>query len=253
MKRLVLLSLVLLSGCACLWAADPRGEYVARWSSVAQSEMTRTGVPASITLAQGILESSCGRSLLATAANNHFGIKCHGWKGNQMYKEAEIGKECFRSYEKAEDSFRDHSDFLCSRDRYKTLFDLDPTDYKAWAKGLRQAGYATDPLYSDKLVKIIEENELYRFDAKKQNEPSLALEPATPLDTEGTEEYEIPLAREVYKIDGVPCVYAMEGETYESIALLYKLFHKELLRFNGLKEDEPLHGGQIVYLSAPKK
>ncbi len=142
----------------------PQEKYIERYASIAVSEMYRTGVPASITLAQGILESGSGLSSLARKSNNHFGIKCHGWKGRKVYHDDDARGECFRAYDHPEESFRDHSDFLRYRDRYKFLFDYKTTDYKAWAKGLKKAGYATDPHYADKLIKYIEDYDLSRFD-----------------------------------------------------------------------------------------
>ena len=140
-------------------------KYVQKWASTAVREMYRSGVPASITLAQGMLESRCGLSSLAAEGNNHFGIKCHSdWKGKSMKVDDDRKGECFRVYDSAEESFRDHSDFLRYRDRYKFLFDYDVTDYKAWAYGLKKAGYATDPSYPSKLIKLIEDYGLSRYD-----------------------------------------------------------------------------------------
>ena len=140
-------------------------KYVQKWASTAVREMYRSGVPASITLAQGMLESRCGLSSLAAEGNNHFGIKCHSdWKGKSMKVDDDRKGECFRVYDSAEESFRDHSDFLRYRDRYKFLFDYDVTDYKAWAYGLKKAGYATDPAYPSKLIKLIEDYGLSRYD-----------------------------------------------------------------------------------------
>lgn len=162
MKRFLLILLSLL----CL-AADksPQEKYIEKYSGIAVSEMARSGVPASITLAQGLVESRAGLAPLAAKGNNHFGIKCHSdWKGRKMYQDDDAKGECFRVYATAELSFRDHSDFLRYKDRYKSLFDLKPTDYKGWAHGLKKAGYATDPKYASKLIKVIEDYELYRFD-----------------------------------------------------------------------------------------
>ncbi len=145
--------------------SSPQEEYIEKWYGVAVSEMYRSGVPASITLAQGLLESASGRSELALYANNHFGIKCHDWKGQKAYFDDDRKGECFRKYPDAEASFRDHSDFLRYRDRYKFLFDFGQSDYKSWAYGLKKAGYATDPAYPGKLIDIIERYGLDRFDS----------------------------------------------------------------------------------------
>ena len=138
--------------------------YIEKYAQMAVDEMFRSGVPASITLAQGMLESGNGKSYLATEGNNHFGIKCHDWKGPGVYIDAEKKNECFRKYKSVAESYKDHSDFLRYRDRYKSLFDLKTTDYKGWAHGLKRAGYATDPAYPRKLINLIETYDLSRFD-----------------------------------------------------------------------------------------
>ena len=139
-------------------------DYIRDYAGIAQEEMELYNIPASITLAQGILESGAGNGELTTRANNHFGIKCHDWTGEKVYHDDDRRQECFRKYESAKYSFRDHSLFLANRKRYASLFELDHDDYKGWAKGLRQAGYATDRRYPDKLIDLIERYELYKFD-----------------------------------------------------------------------------------------
>lgn len=152
---------------------SPQEKYIEKWAPTAVREMYRSGVPASITLAQGLLESGFGNSELAVKGNNHFGIKCHSdWKGKSMKVDDDRKGECFRVYDDAEESFRDHSDFLRYQDRYKFLFDFDTKDYESWAYGLRKAGYATDPAYPAKLIKNIEEFDLSRFDSMTQAEVS---------------------------------------------------------------------------------
>lgn len=146
-------------------AADYAREYLGKYSGLAVREMNRTGIPASITLAQGMLESNYGRSRLATQGNNHFGIKCHSdWTGQKMYHDDNHRNECFRSYRSAEESFRDHSDFLVNGSRYRDLFSLKGTDYRGWAHGLKRAGYATDPKYPELLIRKIEEYGLWAYD-----------------------------------------------------------------------------------------
>ena len=169
MKRILF---VLVAACLALGAGkNPRLAYIDQYSALAVLEMQRTGVPASITLAQGMLESGYGLSPLATKAHNHFGMKCHSdWKGEKFFYDDETPDECFRVYPTVEDSFRAHSDFLRGRERYKSLFDLDPTDYKGWARGLRRAGYATDPGYATKLINLIEDFQLYRFDTMTEDD-----------------------------------------------------------------------------------
>jgi hypothetical protein len=258
MKR-ILIALFLLLGIVCLVAKDdtPQERYVKKYAEMAVKEMIRSGVPASITLAQGMLESGNGQSRLAVQGNNHFGIKCHkGWEGKTLHHDDDAPGECFRVYESVADSYKDHSDFLRYRDRYKFLFDLDRTDYKGWAYGLKKAGYATDPGYPAKLIKYIEEYDLARYDVlEKTEEVEVPLPPhriEAPVLAMANEEFNFPLTRELYSINGVPFVYALEGETYKSIAKYYHLFHKEILSFNDLKKDQPLLPGTVVYLSFKK-
>ena len=261
---------------------SPQEIYIEQFASLAVEEMYRSGVPASITLAQGMLESRYGLSELAVKGNNHFGIKCHNnWKGKKMYYDDDRKGECFRKYPSPEQSYRDHSDFLRYRDRYKFLFDYKITDYKAWARGLKKAGYATDPAYPKKLIELIEEYKLYEYDTKPrsyakhakkedngkpQKEPKPVKEkksdlpPPSPTVIEQTEaltsvqsqDFHFSMSRQVYKRNGVPFVKAMEGETYADIAAANNLFVREILRFNDLDTAVALLPGTEVYLK-PKK
>ncbi len=260
-------------------SSDPKLAYIAKYSDLAVSEMYRTGVPASITLAQGILESASGQSQLAIQGNNHFGIKCHNWDGERVFFDDDEKGECFRKYNDPEQSFKDHSDFIRYRDRYKFLFDLDVTDYTAWAHGLKNAGYATDPLYAQKLIKIIEEYDLSKYDSPKRismeqkkllpdskkttksaevdlgiklPESPLSLEAPKPIANGKRNVFSFSLSRKMFSQNGVPFVYANEGETYEQIAKYYNLFKKEILRFNDIKQDKPLHSGTVVYVQAKR-
>ena len=249
-----------------LQGQDARQAYIDKYSKVAVSEMYRAGVPASITLAQGMLESGNGKSELAAKGNNHFGIKCHtDWKGKTMKIDDDSKGECFRVYKNAEQSFRDHSDFLRYRDRYKFLFSYEITDYKSWAYGLKKAGYATDPSYADKLIRVIEENRLWRFDTQGETadvpgaaapalpEAPAVLEEAHRLDFDSSDEvFTFSLKRPVYEKNGVLFVYAAEGESYATIAAAYNLFEREILRYNDLRESGPLQPGTVVYIQ-PKK
>ena len=140
--------------------------YIEKYSYLAIKEMKEFRIPASITLAQGILESGNGESRLATEGNNHFGIKCHRWEGEEIYADDDEENECFRKYKTIEDSFRDHSLFLSKIGRYSFLFNLEVTDYKAWSKGLKKAGYATSPTYAEKLISLIERYNLQKFDVQ---------------------------------------------------------------------------------------
>ena len=144
--------------------ANATEAYIANYNAIAMDEMRKYKIPASITLAQGILESASGKGRLALEANNHFGIKCHGWTGKKIYHDDDRSQECFRKYDYAKSSFEDHSTFLTSRGRYSKLFQLQQDDYKAWAKGLRAAGYATDRKYPEKLISLIERYKLYAYD-----------------------------------------------------------------------------------------
>ena len=241
-------------------------QYIAAYSDLAVEEMLRSGVPASITLAQGLLESGAGQSRLAVEGNNHFGIKCHqGWTGPSIRHDDDAKDECFRAYSSPDQSFRDHSDFLRYRDRYKFLFDLDRDDYKGWAYGLRKAGYATDPGYATKLIKYIEDYRLYRFDSLSTEQAEAMPEPPhrieEPLSAEkgasdgpmqAPEEFQFSLSRQLYSLNGVPFVYAVEGQSYASIARDYHLFLRELLKYNDLAAATELTPGTVVYLGAKK-
>lgn len=146
-------------------------QYIKKYAPLAVLEMHKYDIPASITLAQGILESGNGRSRLASKSNNHFGIKCHvGWKGAKVYHDDDEKGECFRKYKYVQSSYKDHSEFLSGRRRYASLFKLRKSDYKGWAKGLKKAGYATDKKYPKKLIKIIEEYKLYEFDKFREKD-----------------------------------------------------------------------------------
>lgn len=237
---------------------SPQLIYIERYADLAVEEMYRSGVPASITLAQGLLESRYGQSELAVEGNNHFGIKCHNWNGPKMYYDDDKKGECFRKYKSPEESFRDHSDFLRFRDRYKFLFDLEHTDYEGWAHGLKKAGYATDPKYPQKLIRLIEEYELHKFDVRDDHkkvrpESPAQIEKVESLNGRKQEVFQFSLSRQMYSINGVPFVYSIEGESYASIAARYNLFLKEILRYNDLKEDQTLYPGTVVYLQKKKK
>ena len=259
MKRLLILIAAL---CPVLCSGqNPRQAYIEKYSALAVSEMQRTGVPASITLAQGIVESGAGQSPLAVHANNHFGIKCHNdWTGKKYYKDDEQVQECFRAYASVEESYRAHSDFLRARDRYKGLFDLDPTDYKGWARGLKRAGYATDPAYATKLIDLIEDFGLDRFDRDvavevappKELETPRQVAPEALRDTRYRESVTLSLVRPVFEQNGVRFVRAIEGETYSSIAEDFGLFTREILRFNDVDKDALLDPGTVVYIARKK-
>ena len=257
-------------------SGTPQERYISRYAPIAVNEMYRSGIPASITLAQGIIESRYGQSRLAVDGNNHFGIKCHNnWMGRTMLADDDRPNECFRVYDSAEESFRDHSDFLRYRDRYKFLFDFRITDYKSWAYGLKQAGYATDPSYATKLIQCVEDYNLSRYDRMSvaealaeggaDAEPPVTQDelegiPDSPLKIEAGgiftgkagEQYRFSLSRTLYSRNGVPFIYAVEGETYASIAKSNHLLLREILKYNDLRSGGELHAGDVVYLE-PKK
>ena len=268
-KAIIILVCALAAAALCADAQkstgnSPQEKYIYTYSDIAVAEMQRTGVPASITLAQGIIESGSGLSTLAVDGNNHFGIKCHNnWKGGTMKRDDDAKDECFRTYDSPEQSFRDHSDFLRYRDRYKFLFDLDRRDYKGWAFGLKQAGYATDPSYANKLIRCIEQYDLSRFDFLTNEElenvpesPNKLEEPVAVRSSAPSpvaEQFRFSLSRVMYSLNDVAFVYAQQGETYKSIAKDHHLFLAEILRFNDVKRGAELEPGQIVYLEAKKR
>ena len=242
-----------------------RQEYIDKYKDAAIQYMKTHGIPASITLAQGCLESADGNSDLAVKANNHFGIKCHNdWKGPTYYKKGDDpGKSCYRKYRNASESFKDHSDFLRYGQRYAFLFDLEITDYKGWSHGLKKAGYATDPKYAQKLIKIIEDYRLYSFDQElsAKAEENRNILPPSPNEIMKVMElnpartsllYKYSRNRTIYQRNGVPYILAGDMDTYESLAEEYNLFTKELLRYNDLKNPVDLVPGTVVYLQRKK-
>lgn len=222
-------------------------EYIAKYKDIAISEMHRTGIPASITLAQGYLESSYGNSQLATKANNHFGIKCHdGWTGDTFYiidddkdENGKLIKSCFRVYKNAEDSYYDHSEFLTGRSRYAKLFDLRSTDYEGWAKGLKKCGYATNPKYADLLINIVERYELYNYDKVKKPKKLLAHERLS--------------KSEVFEINGIPAISYDGNMTIREIRDQFFTAEWQIFKYNDFTRKTPLKKGQIIYLKPKRK
>jgi LysM repeat protein len=232
-----------------------REEYIRKYKDLAIKQMKESGIPASIILAQGCLESGNGNSRLSVEANNHFGIKCHqSWEGERIFHDDDEKQECFRKYPSPEGSYSDHSDFLRYRDRYKFLFDLNPKDYKAWAHGLKKAGYATLPEYADRLIAIIEENKLYVYDSGVEVEvpaPSV-IEAPQRVETPFGKRPVINISRDRFVRNGVEYVLARTNDTYENIAVEYDIKLSKILSFNDAKTNAPLAKGQIVYIE-PKK
>jgi len=248
--------LMLLIHSAAFSQKPVREEYINKFRELAIKQMKTHGIPASITLAQACLESDNGNSRLAKEANNHFGIKCNNWNGATIIQDDETKNECFRKYEKAEDSFTDHSDFLRYRERYKFLFDLDPTDYKAWAYGLKSAGYATNPQYAQLLIKIIEDYDLTQYDYfvdKVPPSPTKIIADQEIKPVQSSSLYKFSLSRKLSKKNGVAYIIGSKYDTYSNIAREYQLFTSELLRFNDLKKEIPIKDGVTIYVEKKRK
>lgn len=213
-------------------------QYIKRYAPIAVSEMHKYNVPASITLAQGILESGNGRSQLASKSNNHFGIKCHtGWKGAKVYHDDDEKGECFRKYKYVESSYEDHSQFLSGRRRYASLFKLKKTDYKGWSKGLKKAGYATDKNYPKKLIKIIETYELYEFDKIREKDLKR-------VKKETTKNQRKPKVKT--KKRAVKYYQVQKGDTLYSIAKKYETTVANLKKINDLKSNTISIGQKLI-------
>jgi LysM repeat protein len=227
--------------------------YIDTYKDIAVAEMYRTGIPASITLAQGILESGSGNSRLAVEANNHFGIKCHEWNGDFIREDDDLKDECFRKYADALQSYIDHSEFLMSRSRYAFLFSYDKTDYKKWAHGLKKAGYATNPKYAPLLIGLIERFELHQYDHASM--PQIAYKPAgssndpvamkngnpRPLYTTG-----------IFQNNRINAVILQPNQQLADIAKAYDIRVARLKRYNELDDGFYLEPGMKVYLQ-PKR
>lgn len=213
-----------------------RKQYIEQYSKDAITQMHKHKIPASITMAQGILESSNGNSRLAVKGNNHFGIKCHNWDGKKIYEDDDKKNECFRKYDNVLASFEDHSLFLKKYNRYAFLFDLKITDYKSWAKGLKTAGYATNKKYADLLIKLIEENQLYELD-KVEEAQSIVAESS----------------RNVYlHPNRIKYVISKEGETLLEIAKEFDMRLWQLYEYNDIENVYELTKGEKIFIQ-PKK
>jgi LysM repeat protein len=224
-------------------------DYIDAYKEIAVSEMKRTGIPASITLAQGMLESDNGNSSLATEGNNHFGIKCHDWTGKTMRKDDDAPNECFRKYKSADESYRDHSDFLLSKQRYNFLFAYKSTDYKSWAKGLKKAGYATNPKYPEMLIKLIGENKLYLYDLDVAVADRVRANRTVSGKKTGEADFTINLdAHPVYKRNNIEYIVVKNGDSFDKLARELEMFTWELLKNNELTKNSTLSEGQILYL-----
>lgn len=225
-----------------------RNEYIEKYKDAAIREMHLYGVPASITLAQGILESADGNSPLAMYAKNHFGIKCHSaWKGETFIMDDDEKNECFRKYNDVEESFKDHSEFLANRSRYADLFALKVTDYKGWANGLKKAGYATNPKYAKILIDLIEQHELFKYDHYAKVPPRKANKTKTSSILASTKNNRL-----VKLHNNVKYIVAKDGDDAQSIADEFNMNLWQINKYNDLNKFDKVHSGDVVYLQ-PKK
>lgn len=282
-KAIALAAIILCSArIVCAQVRQTREEYVDRYHHIAIANMERYGIPASITMAQGILESDCGNSRLARQANNHFGIKCKkNWTGKTIRHDDDAKNECFRSYANAEASYRDHAEFLDTQPRYDSLFAYSSDDYKSWARGLKACGYATARDYAPRLIKIIEESKLYlldrpdgarlyasRFEGGSQSagrsseewfaEQSSVEQTASYSEEIDPDNYRVTInahnGYNIYETNGVHYVLAKEGDTFENIGNKFRLSARNLRKFNDLtdKTAQPMTG-EVVYIDKKKK
>lgn len=290
MKKLVLL---LLNYCivSAVVAQNNQAvlDYIEQYKNIAMEEMQRTGVPAAITLAQGINESQAGQSTLAVETNNHFGIKCKlDWTGAVFYYDDDAKDECFRSYPCVEDSYRDHSDFLATRPNYVSLFTLDPLDYKAWCYGLKRAGYATSSSYATALIKTIEVYNLQQYselalnkaqtennnlvnvdennnsgqdDVKQAEENETVANETTAEETTASVETIMANKQQtvssyptgIFSINNTRVLYAKAGESLFAIAVNNNIAYKKLLEFNELNNEDILQQNMLIYLERKPK
>ena len=216
-------------------------DYFNQWAEVAMQQMIQYRIPASITLAQGVLESGAGKSELALRANNHFGIKCNGWTGRRSYHDDDERGECFRAYDNAYQSYVDHSVFLSTSQRYRRLFDLKRTDYKGWAKGLKACGYATSPTYATKLIEIIETYQLHQYDIGKE---------FTKREDVLMQQGDV---RHIYTFNKNYYIRARRGDTFRRIADDMDISYRKLARYNERNKNDVLAEGEIIWLQKKAK
>jgi LysM repeat protein len=246
--------------------------YIDQYKQIAIDEMIRTGVPASITLAQGILESNSGKCSLTQQSNNHFGIKCKDdWTGDIVYHNDDRKHECFRRYNSAEDSYRDHSDFLKNRPNYASLFDLDVTDYTDWAYGLKKAGYATNPVYAQSLITTIEKynleditlaalqqsNQINVASSNVQPQQNIEFKNASIVEKQNSKQ-EVPeqtvnYPSGVFRINQTNVLYAKQGTSLFAIASQFDIPYKKLLQYNDLDNVDILDHSTLIYLDKKPK
>lgn len=238
--------------------------YINQYSDIAVQQQNEYGIPASITLAQGLLESSAGQSDFAKQSNNHFGIKCKDWTGEKIYHDDDLQGECFRKYDHVLQSYEDHSQFLKNKTRYAFLFQLEPTDYEGWAFGLKKAGYATDPSYAYKLISLIENYGLHQFDlpkapqAVRKTDPVKETSQRKPSTTNGFRSGSMGavvalVSHQVLKVNGVKFVYSLPSDNYALIADEFNMSVSKLLAYNDLTEDSGLPTGTRVFIAKKKE
>ena len=210
--------------------------------------MLRYRIPASITLAQGLFESAAGKSVLVLEGNNHFGIKCHNWAGPTQYHDDDARGECFRVYQDARDSYEDHSKFLARQPRYARLFELNQRDYKGWARGLKQCGYATNPQYANKLIQIIELYKLFDYDKAKRYDRFMATHSGTdqPVNAQG-------ILHPIQKFNDNYYLIAREGDTFKTLGKEVEISWRKLARYNERDKHTVSHKGDIIYLKKKRK
>jgi len=219
-------------------------QYIDQYKDVAIEQMKLHGIPASITLAQGILESAAGRSELAMKGNNHFGIKCNGWTGRTIHHDDDARNECFRAYNTVYESYEDHSNFLTNNTRYRSLFNLKITDYKGWAKGLKAAGYATNPQYAYKLIELIQLYKLYQYDKAKDYDEFMS----------DHVKHQVNSAIHVVKhFNNNYYIYVRKGDTFRSIAEEMGINYRKLAKYNERGKDDELIVGEVIWLQKKQK
>ncbi|NDP21656.1 MAG: LysM peptidoglycan-binding domain-containing protein [Paludibacter sp.] len=233
--------------------------YIDQYHQIAVRQQKEHGIPASIVLAQGLLESGAGKSELSKASNNHFGIKCTDWAGEKVYHDDDEKGECFRKYNQVLDSYEDHALFLRNRTRYASLFQLKPTDYEGWAFGLKRAGYATDPSYAFKLISIIENYNLQKFDTQTYLADNSTTGNNSSSKSANGDYYgsmgsiNASQNHEVLKANGVRFVKSLPGDTYKSIADEFNTSEKRILTYNEINLSTRLSPGTRVYISYKKR
>lgn len=217
--------------------------YINQYRDLAIEQMLKYHIPASITLAQGLLESAAGYSDLATGGNNHFGIKCHGWTGRTTYHDDDAKQECFRAYDNVFDSYEDHSRLLTSQPRYRSLFSLSESDYKGWATGLKQCGYATSPTYAKKLIDIIELYKLYEYDRAKKYDHFMASRSYKDDQTSNGG-----IEHPIHKYNKNYYIVVRKGDTFKSLARELGLSYRKIAKYNERSKNDKLVAGEVIYL-----